>query len=517
MKRYIVLIALGIFNITAYSQNEYEIKKGIESSVKNFFSLLSYINDDEEPIKASTLASDFRGEHYFRLNGTEMTLEHFLSNYSRSDLRNNFVNHSIKINTNSIKKLSSSTSDRRWSVRATLLRENATDEDYYIKDEDITIVVRWNGSDKDVSILDLTFSTPLQIVRPVTNREYKFEVDRRNSTLRVPYSGGDWKIAVNSWYRDVKSYPGIPDKTTTGDWYLASFDGRSLDNIKFEKSDNTNPQYLSGTLRGNYSKAEKVYSFKLAQLLSGKNFMESITQEKKKLIKWYDFECPMGFHHVDLIYSLKYNLGLSYMYTLEDTRFSIGALLAMNFDKFRGMKNWLKTEVTQTQTIVIGGENNNTMNGYTITTETINPDKTNYSSLMDPKNEAKHYTSRSLYLVQGGFNISQWAEFDLGLGAARARDLYFMDSAYSLEIYKYEKSNSNLPDIDDVYVYRNKYKDYYYKDPAKWGFAVRPALKFQIPLDSSNESFLSLGVGYTYVTSIKDASSLDFTIGIRWE
>ena len=207
------------------------------------------------------------------------------------------------------------------------------------------------------------------------------------------------------------------------------------------------------------------------------------------------------------------------MYTFDNSRLSLGALIAMNFDNFRGMESigGLANSSYSSVVISIGGTGDGVTNGYKVTTETVNPEKTNYSELMDPYNEAKHYTSRSLYLAQGGFNISQWMRFDLGLGAARAKNLYFMENAYALDIYKYEKTYSTLPDIDDVYVYRNRYKDYYYEDPAKWGFAIRPALNFQIPLGSYNDSYLSLGLGYTFVTGIKDASSLDFSIGIRWE
>lgn len=517
MKKLFFSIILTTCCITVHSQNEYEIKKSIENSLMTFFSLLSFINDDEEPINPATIASDFKGEHYFILNGTETTLESFLSSYSRSDLGNNIVNHTLQVSTNSIKKTSNTASDRRWTVKAKLLRENATGDDYLIKDEDVTFIVKWNGLDKEVSILDLNFSTPLKIVRPVTSREYKFEIDRRNSILSVPYTGGDWKIAVLSCSCEVKSYPGIDGKDTISAPYLSPYTYYSQNNLKI--IENSNPQYLFGNLRGNYSKQPRNYSISLTQTNTGKTLHETITVEAKPTLSFFDFYSD-GYHQIELLYSLKYNFGLSYMYTFEDSRFSIGLLAAMNFDKFRGMKKIGGSSVSSSTSVNIdlaGDIGDGSTNGYKVTTETINPDKTNYSELLDPNNEAKHYTSRSLYLAQVGFNISQWMRFDVGVGAARARNLHFMKNAYALDIYRYEKTSENLPDIDDIYVYRNKYKDYYYKDPAKWGFAVRPALNFQIPLDSYDESHLTFGVGYTFVSGIKDASSLDFSIGIRWE
>ena len=515
MKRFIIILLACISLGTLNAQNEYEIRKSIESSLENFMSRITFLNDDEEPIQASTIASDFGGGHYFRVNGSETNLESFLKSYSSSDLRQMYVNHSLNFTTKSISKTSSNSSDKRWTIKAKLSRENATNEDYLIKDEDITFVVRWNGIDKEVSILEISFSTPLQIVRPVTNREYRFEIDRKNSTLSLTHTGGDWKLSLLSKYRDVKSYPGIEGKTIIGNYYPSPYTYNSPNNLKVTVNDD--PQYLSGNLRGNYSKQPRYYSIKLIQTDTGKTIDETITvNPPKETTPWdYDFEG----NQIELFYSLKYNFGLSYMYSFGNSRFSIGLLAAMNFDKFRGMKNSFTTEEVHT---IIGGSGSNTItgsntvNGYNITKETVNPEKTNYSSLLDPYNEAKHYTSRSLYLVQGGFNVSQWARFDLGLGAARARDLYFMENAYALDIYKYEKTSSALPDIDDVYVYRNKYKDYYFKDPAKWGFAIRPALNFNIPLNSYNDSFLSLGVGYTFVTGIKDANSLDFSIGFRF-
>lgn len=503
--------------IVAHSQNEYEIKNSIITSLTEFISLFSSFNDDDTtPNYPAVIAEMFRGEHYFRLNGTETTLENFLSNYDHTDLRDSLmIRHTLQVSTDNIKKTSKTASDRRWTVRAKLKRENATGEDYLIKDEDITFIVRWNGLDINVSILELNFSTPLKIVRPVKNREYKFEIDRRNSILSVPYTGGDWKIAIQSWYRDVKIYPGIDGKTTIGDYHLSPYTYQSQNNLKI--TENRTSQYLSGNLRGNYSKQPRNYTISFKQADTGKTLNQTITVGTKPTHCIFDFD-SYGYHQIELLYSLKYNLGLSYMYTFEDSRFSLGLLAAMNFDKFRGMKRLDITSAYEGINITLPNQTGDGItNGYKVTKETFTPNKTNYSDLLDPYNEAKHYTSRSLYLAQAGFNISQWMRFDVGVGAARARNLYFMHNAYALDIYRYEKTSENLPNIDDIYVYRNKYKDYYYKDPAKWGFAVRPALNFQIPLDSYDESHLTFGAGYTFVPGIKDASSLDFSIGIRWE
>ncbi|MCR4959529.1 MAG: hypothetical protein K6B13_13155 [Prevotella sp.] len=517
MRKVFILLLAAFCCFSAYSQND-NIKRGIKLSLNDFFRMLTNVNDvGVDKCSPATIAEFFKGENYGLLvNGQETTIERFVTSYCRSDLQNKLVNHTLQFSLSNITKTSTSASDKRWTVKGKLIRENGTGEDYLIKDEDITIIVKWNGSDKDVSVLDIRFSRPLKIVRPVTNREYKFEIDRPMTVLKVPYYGGKWKIAIQSWFRDVKSYSGIPDKTTVGKYYLSPFTYTASRYLKV--SETPNPQSLYGSLARNYSKKPRTYNVTITQTKTGKKIPLSIIQDGRPFGHF-------GFNQIDLVYSLKYQFGLSYMHTFEDSRFSLGVLAAMNFDTFRGVKSWLADVETDSS---YGSSNESSRssketvtvseyNGYKVITETINPEKTNYSEVMDPYGEAKHYTSRSLFLAQAGINVSEWMRFDLGIGAASARDLYHMEHAYALDIYKYEKQSASLPDIDNVYVYRNKYKDYYYKDRTTWGFAVRPSINFQIPVDRNAESFLTLGTGYTYVVGMEDASSFDFSIGIRWE
>ena len=215
-----------------------------------------------------------------------------------------------------------------------------------------------------------------------------------------------------------------------------------------------------------------------------------------------------------MLYSLKYNFGLSGLYTFENSRFSIGALIALNFDTFRAMEDLALVSQSYHFESITGGNTSDVTNGYKKNVHTDTPSSTSYSEMMDPYNEAKHYTKRMLYLLQGGFAVNQWLSIHLGLGAASARNLHFMQIAYTRTVYSFEKQDASLPDIPDEVVYTHTYKDYYYKDATKWGFAIRPALNFHIPL---NEDFdLALGAGYTFVTHLKDANSFDFSVGIRW-
>lgn len=508
MKKIAVLLLIFVIPLFVYPQNEFEIKNRIIEELEHFFSNLSMINDDEAPIQPATIASYYGGGHYFNANGTETTFVKFLTDY-RSTLGNTIVNHSLNLSVDKISKTSNIASDQRWTVVATLSRSSATNDEFYIKDEDITMIVRWNGFDK-ISILDIAFSTPLKIIYPQVRREYKLEIDKLNSKLLVPNEGGEWKITVISSYKDIKYYPGLPDKDVVGHDYPAMFTynaSRDMD-VKVKENSNT----VSGVLKGNYSKEDRHYVITLNQKGNTESLLVAINQKGRKG-NFFEFYSHWEYFQLDVLYSLKYNLGLSGLYTFDDSRFSLGAVIAVNFDSFRAMKE--PFPVSESSSISItGGNTSDVTNGYKKNIHTDMPSSTSYSEMMDPYNEARHYTKRMLYMLQGGIAVNQWLSFNLGLGVASAQGLHFMKTAYARSVYSYEKQDASLPDIPDVVVYTSKYKDYYYKDSTKWGFAIRPALNFHIPFNEDLD--LALGAGYTFVTHLKDANSFDFSVGLRW-
>ena len=509
MKKWAFLILAAFWGGAAFAQNDFNVKEEIKESLLRFFEYLSSINDVVTPVNTAYLAGEYKGEHYFIFNGKETDFEEFLVSYGKKDLGKHLVNHTLNVSLKNINKTSNNNNDHRWTVQGRLTREPATKEDYGIKDEDVTIVAQWNGKDREVSILELTFSSPLKIVRPITETEYKFEVNPNKTSLDVPHKGGEWKIVLDSWRRDVKSYPGIEDRTTYGDWYLTPFtySAPGYANAKAQE----NPQVLSGRLSSNSSITNKrSFSVKLTQTASKKVIYKTIVQSKKSIFYFPHWE----YHQIDAVYGLEKYFGLSYMYTFDYSRFSVGAMAAVNGDFFRG---WNYSVVDRKQSATISYLANATINGYDMTSEVIMPQKHNYSELLDPNDDAKHYTSRFLFLAQGGYNVAQWLRLDLGLGTAMARDLHFMENACALVTYHYEKTSSHLPDIEDVHSYQSLYKDFYFKEKPKWGFAIRPAVVLHIPLASDYDSSLAVGTGYTFVAGLKDASSLDFSIGIRWK
>ena len=92
---------------------------------------------------------------------------------------------------------------------------------------------------------------------------------------------------------------------------------------------------------------------------------------------------------------------------------------------------------------------------YEISHETIKPETGKYCSKLDPKNEAKKYTARSLFLIQPGVNVTNWCNFTLGIGVALSHNKYFMETAYGYTRYSFTKLDPSLPDIDDIYDYNN--------------------------------------------------------------
>ena len=493
---------------SAYAQNEFDVKCHIKESLTDFFEHLSSVNDDDNPVSPYYLATEYRGNNYFFLNGKEIDFEDFIRDYAKKDLGKKFVNHTIVISNSYISKTSSTMSDHRYNVKGRLERKSATNEDYLVKDETVTAVVLFNGFEKQVSILELNFSKNLKISRPSTELEREFKVDEWNSTMHVPYKGGNWKISLLSKSRNVKRYPGLEDKTIYGAWSLTPYVVSTNINYKDDKKS----QSLSGYLSANRSRRGKSYCITLTQEKTGNVIKKYIEQDgRPKRIFEYDQD---PYHQIDIFYSLKYNFGLSYMYTFEDTPLSLGALIALNYDYFR---DWFRLEngkLLDKKNPDITGK---AISGYSMRMTTIAPNVNNYSDVLDPLEEAEHFTSRALLLAQGGYNIAQWLRFDLGIGASYVQQLHWMEKAYAVDIYHYEPNSPSIPRIGDRHVYYYMYEDYLYKDKGKWGFAVRPAVTFHLPLDKGFSKSIAIGAGYTFVTSLKEANSFDFTLGIRWK
>ena len=508
------IIILSAAHHCLQAQAQTSIKLEIENKMTDFASHLSDLNNEYFD-NTENIVEKYSPDNYFYFNDSRDTFENFLRKYKRVFLNGEQYMHSFNIN--SINKRSKTNDDERWEIKATLKRENCSGEDFVVLETDIEFIVML-GRDNNIKILEIDFNPILEIVRPVIETEYKFTASRE--FLYISENGDEWSTEITSKEIKYKLYPNTNKPKVQinkgHDNCEFSYESKTLtDNKDFKLRGSR----LEGSLRGNYTQSNRTHTITLTQKKSNKKIVIKIDQGHFK--RWHEKiaaqisdidDIPNS--QFDLIYSLKYNLGISTMFRVGESRFALGGLIACNFASFRGLENGAYAKASVDISFVAP-----TLNGYKIYKETVYPENCTYSSLMDPYNEAKHYIARNLFLIQGGVYAFEWLRFDLGLGAASKRNLYFMETAPLLEKYSYIKTDESLPDIDDVYSYKAYYKDYYYKDRSEtWYFAMRPAMNILIPFDAGyNELYLNLGVGYTHVFNKKDACSIDFSLGIGFE
>lgn len=209
---------------------------------------------------------------------------------------------------------------------------------------------------------------------------------------------------------------------------------------------------------------------------------------------WNEYGCPKG--NVSYHFSPRYQLGLSYDHIFEN-HFSIGGMISTSFGAYRGW-DW---DIIESETYLTIGDVND------LKYKLMYGEDQDYSSFVDPYNEAKHYDANALFLVQGGYLPCNLVMFNLGLGAAYHRDKYYMENTYMIEQY-FDKDEIVYTPTDD---------DHWYKQNTKWSPAIRLGAKFFIPLDEDQENCITIGGGYTYLPTTHKYSSWDASIGFSWQ
>ena len=189
-------------------------------------------------------------------------------------------------------------------------------------------------------------------------------------------------------------------------------------------------------------------------------------------------------------------MGLSYDHIFEN-HFSIGGMISTSFGAYRGW-DW---DIVESETYLTIGDVND------LKYKLMYGEDQDYSSFVDPYNEAKHYDANALFLVQGGYLPCNLVMFNLGLGAAYHRDKYYMENTYKIEQY-FDKDEIVYTPTDD---------DHWYKQNTKWSPAIRLGAKFFIPLDEDQENCITIGGGYTYLPTTHKYSSWDASIGFSWQ
>ena len=169
-----------LFSVPVFGQNEYAIKQKIQESLEEFMNMLSYVNDEEEVITPSMIATRYSGGNYFRFNAKEMKLQNFIEDYCYSDLKRQVVNHSLSISPNNITKVSNNPSDRRWTVNGILKRGYATNKRDNISDESIKFIILWRGVNEEIGLLELDFHSVLRMSVSNVTSQFK-DVSRTNT------------------------------------------------------------------------------------------------------------------------------------------------------------------------------------------------------------------------------------------------------------------------------------------------------------------------------------------------
>lgn len=275
--RIILLLSLSLSSNNIFAQNEEVKRTDIISSLIHFFDNLSSVNDEYDSMPASEFVRIYGNEnaltgggHYFRYNGQETDMTSFVQYYAKNSIEGRNINHKLDIsnrliNVKPIDKASST--DQRWIVKGSLQRTNADfetsdkNEDYMIKNEPIDLVVRYNGHEKEISILEINIRTPrLQKVYPVYRTQTVFLPDRNMTSTNLPASGGEWSCKMQSYSSRIKEYPGfdkISETRTPLGFTYSLGEQRSSTRIGNIKMDN---ERITGTIAQNFLKETRSYT-----------------------------------------------------------------------------------------------------------------------------------------------------------------------------------------------------------------------------------------------------------------
>ena len=230
-------------------------------------------------------------------------------------------------------------------------------------------------------------------------------------------------------------------------------------------------------------------------------------------------------HFIGYSFSPKYQIGLDYLYRFEESRFSLGARIAVSSsisDFFKIRQNKLiDSYIGSPQTYSFSETINGVTEQYTTSTTYYIKGLRNkaypeeYSEEIDPYNEATHHDADLMFLINSGFNLCNGLLAELGLGAAVHFRQYYMPCYYKIQ----ETVTTN--DITGEIVGEPEIKesrilhDYWFKVNRKWSPAMRVGLRTNIPTKWDN-FYLSIGGGYTYLFTNNKYSSWDGTIGLTF-
>lgn len=250
------------------------------------------------------------------------------------------------------------------------------------------------------------------------------------------------------------------------------------------------------------------------------NDKKNITLKRKYpwFWRWVDYE--NATHYISYFFSPNYQIGVDYLYRINETKFLIGSNLAFSLGFFQGNLKYQpnieqNSQSTYTYPNSITDETGNTINYASIVT-IQDPPIDEYSKEFDPYNEAKIYDSNARFLITGGYSLCNGIILETGLGFASHRDYIYMPNYYG--IIKSVVVNTDTGEIlaDNSPNYQKVEKSRWYKGEIKWSPALRLGTKTNIPIFKDYDLYLTLGGGYTFLFNNSKFSSWDLSIGFAF-
>lgn len=240
----------------------------------------------------------------------------------------------------------------------------------------------------------------------------------------------------------------------------------------------------------------------------------SLTRKTPWFFDWDEYDSPKNF--ISYTFSPKYQLGLQYLYKFDNSRFLLGCNLAFSTGFFRGWRNSsisVAGSTTYSSTVIVYDENGNPILCTNKTTTTWGNPK-DYSSDIDPYNEAKAYDSNILLMLTGGYMPCNGLILEMGLGVGTHRDKIYMPYTYTIKKSVITNQETGEMIGEPQYEYTRENSSYWYKGKREYSFATRFGMKFNIPV---GDCLITLGGGYTYLFSNDEFSSWDASIGFAFD
>lgn len=519
------------------------LDKLISDELNNLSADLTYMNPrvTDEKIEIKDINHSFGGEYFLYNNKDYDNFGQWLQEFYIRELGNlKDLNHDLVLDKNSIKKENDNPSDLRYRFTVTLIRTNSnTSDDFLFKDETITFLATVNKQEERIRINQIIGNWTVNPVYP--HYEWMYSLNINDNQMHFDGYGGSESIRCESTAQKVKVYGDIK-KVDVGPQVKVDLIGEiekgTFVDLKFQEDGSGNV-----SVRRNYGKTPRYITFKIYQkpldntsgVGSGNGPQtQTVTVSQtaikvsgmKKLVSFDDYNAPTmdaKFH-----YGLNNTFGLSANFLLADSRFTLGFYAAMCKNRISQLD--LGSLFTSTHTMSFGGSTTNIgntviidQNGGEVKVENcqiqktvLAPDKRGYSNEVDPDGEAQHKKVYSYIMAMPGIHVNDWLHFDLGIGAARTQDTYEMADAYNIVVTETKYEINGVSNVQTEQEYKRSGKSFLYKDFESYHFAVRPGINFLLPV-FSDEHFLKIGAGYTFVPGDKDANQLDFSIGYAFQ